>query len=138
MSRNQWRHRSAHLRDLVVVDGVTHPGIDPLDDVTAERLEDARRHFHALERDVRIHIAAAKDNARACKRAYVGARRAFRADQPCAQADDGTIAPGIARREFKRQTPALREAEQHDPSGPKPLWARSSTSPPTWASARER
>src|SRR5215471_3587709 len=90
-----------------------HARVDAFVDRGVEPLKHLRRFPNTDKRDVRIHVAAAEEHRRACQRAVVLARRAWRTDQSAAEADNTRIATRVSRREFQRETGALREPEKN-------------------------
>src|SRR6185437_5655765 len=102
------------LLDLVLVDPVSHPWIDPFGNRAAERLEHASGLVHPIERNMRIGVAATEENRGAGELAGVVTRRAFRPDQTTAQTDYRAIAARVPRRILEGETGALRKSEQCD------------------------
>src|SRR5262249_39709077 len=96
---------------LVVVDRVSHPRIDPLVHLSAEAAEQVAALTHALERDVRIAVAAPEKHGRAVHRPVVFARRTWRADHPAAERDDGRY-----RRAWRAANSRARHAPCENPS----------------------
>src|SRR3954468_8729818 len=55
--------------DLFLVDGVAHPGIDPLRHVRAREAKPRRAFIYPVARDVGVHVAASEKDRCAGKRA---------------------------------------------------------------------
>src|SRR6185437_12417206 len=91
-TRAKSREQAPDLLDLVLVDPVSHPWIDPFGNRTAERLEHASGLVHPIERNMRIGVAATEENRGAGELAGVVTRPAFRPDQTTAQTDHRAIA----------------------------------------------
>src|SRR3954468_9464325 len=103
-----------HCLELVLVDGVAHARVDALVDSGIEAAKHCRGLAHSFDRDVCVYIAAAEKHGSAAKRSRVFAWRSGRPNQASAQPDDGGVAIGMPRGEFKRQTGPLREPEHTD------------------------
>src|SRR5204863_2441090 len=99
---------SSYGGDLVARNCVAHAGIDPFVDGGAHRAEDVRGFMHALDRDVRVDVAAPEEDGRPVERSRIVARRAGRPDETAAQAEDAGVASRVPRGELERQARALR------------------------------
>src|SRR5262249_52612411 len=99
---------------LVAVDGVPHAWINALVDAREEAAEHVSRLVDAVERNVRIDVAAPEEYRRSVERPRVLARSTWRTDEAAAQADDRRVPAGTPRRELERQTCALREPDQRN------------------------
>src|SRR5450759_55213 len=60
--RGQGRRHVPHKVELLLVDGVTHSGVQPQRDLDTQPAEDLGRVCRALLGDVRVDIAAAEEN----------------------------------------------------------------------------
>src|SRR5258705_5037418 len=100
------------MRDLVVVDGVTHARIDAFNDMAAEQSQATRCLLDATQWNVRVAVTAADEYRRTFKRPLISLRNDLRPDEARAQSDDRAVAARVARCKFQCETPALREAQQ--------------------------
>src|SRR5690625_7278393 len=100
--------------DLVGVHGVAHARVDALVGSCPHTLEGRGRLLHALQRDVRVDVAAAQKHRRAFERAVVVAGRALRATETAGQYGEATVAARVARHELAGEAGALRETQQED------------------------
>src|SRR5690606_34117093 len=95
------RHHRAHVIELVVVHGVTHPRVNPLCDAGTHPREHALRLVDTAHGDVEVGVRAAEEDGRTVERATVIARCAVGTDEATGQCGDPAVSARIARGELR-------------------------------------
>src|SRR5512138_108532 len=101
------RHHRAHVIELVVVHGVTHPRVDPLRYAGTHAREHALRLIDTFHGNVEVGVRAAEEDGRSVQRATVLTRCAVGTDEATGQCGDPAVATRIARGELRCEACAL-------------------------------
>src|SRR5579862_2796147 len=104
-------HKRLTERDLVVVHQMSHARIQPERYGGVHALEDRGAFADAVLGDMPVHVAAAEEDWRACKRAGLVPGRAGWTDQAAAEDHDSAESLRMAYGKFGCQARALGEAE---------------------------
>jgi hypothetical protein len=102
-------HQRANCLHFVAVDRVSHSSVNAFVDDASHSTQCLSRFVHALERDVRIDVAATEEDGRSAHRPHVVANEPRWADQPAAD----TPLVGETQHVFRRAASAVKEDTGH-------------------------